>query len=36
MTDLDLMLYLGYATGYGVILGIAWSVLLFYWRRETM
>lgn len=36
MTDLDVMLYLGYACGYGVLMGILWSTLLFYWRRGTM
>jgi len=36
MTDLDLMLAIGYGLGAGMLIGILWSVLLFYWRRETM
>jgi len=36
MTYLDVMLYMGYASGYGAIVGLAWSFLLFFWRRETM
>lgn len=36
MTDLDLMIFLGYAEGYGIIMGLIWSFLLFFWRRETM
>jgi len=36
MTDIDVMSYIGYCMGYGILIGIAWSLLLFFWRRETM
>jgi len=36
MTDIDVMIYLGYASGYGAVVGLIWSCLLFFWRRETM
>lgn len=36
MTDIDLIAYIGYSMGYGIGMGILWSVLLFYWRHETM
>ena len=36
MTDIDLMTAIGYAMGAGALLGILFSLLLFFWRRETM
>jgi len=36
MSDIDLMTAIGFGMGTGALMGILWSLLLFYWRRETM
>lgn len=34
MINLDLYLFLGYCIAAGILAGLVWGLLIFYWRVE--